>query len=145
MAFGGSAIAEDVAQEAFVRGFRFLRQHRSDAPLRPWLLAIVANVARNQRRATFRWTRAGERYVATGRSESPEEHAVAGSRREELWAALDALPGRQRDVVVCRYLLDLSEEETARVLGIARGTSKSRLARALDLLERLLPREVLDD
>ena len=47
-----------------------------------------------------------------------------------------------RDVVACRYLLDLSEAETAQVLGIARGTVKSRLSRALDRLERQLDPEV---
>lgn len=59
-----------------------------------------------------------------------------------LRAAVDALPLHYRDVVACRYFLDLSEDETARVLGLARGTVKSRLSRALDRLERDLDREV---
>ena len=47
---------------------------------------------------------------------------------------MDALPGPQRLVISCRYFLDLSEDETAAVLGVRRGTVKSRTARALDRL-----------
>jgi RNA polymerase sigma-70 factor (ECF subfamily) len=55
--------------------------------------------------------------------------------------ALAALPDRQRDVVACRHLLGLSEEETAAVLGLPRGTVKSRAARALRRMERALTEE----
>ncbi len=68
--------------------------------------------------------------------------ALTRGRDSTVRAALDALPLRYRDVVACRYLLDLSEAETAQVLGIARGTVKSRLSRALDRLERQLDPEV---
>src|SRR5262249_15391898 len=141
----GVTACDDVAQEAFVRGYRFLREHRSGAPFRPWLLAIVANVARNHHRARSRWIRATERDVPDARTEDPEERALAGSRRRELWRALRTLPDRQREVVVCRYLLDLSEAETAHVLGIPRGTVKSRLSRAFEQLGRTLSSEVVDD
>ena len=52
-------------------------------------------------------------------------------QREELLAAVGRLDERDREVVTCRYFLELSEEETATVLGIRRGTVKSRTARAL--------------
>jgi RNA polymerase sigma-70 factor (ECF subfamily) len=55
-------------------------------------------------------------------------------RRRELLAALESLPDDQRLVLECRFLLDLSEEETAAVLGIRRGTVKSRTSRALERL-----------
>jgi RNA polymerase sigma factor (sigma-70 family) len=51
---------------------------------------------------------------------------------------LVALPPRQREVVVCRYLLDLSERDTAQVLEIPSGTVKSRLSRALAALQAAL-------
>ena len=80
--------------------------------------------------------------MAPGLAPSAEDVALAGHSNGALRAAVDALPLRYRDVVACRYLLDLTEDETARVLGIARGTVKSRLSRALDRLERQVEREV---
>ena len=145
-AIAGVSIADDAAQEAFVRAYGFLHRFRPGAPFRPWLLAVVANVARNQRRSTHRWTRAlhesGERGRPARAAPSAEDEAIARHGHDAVRTALDALPLRYRDVVACRYLLDLSEDETARVLGLPRGTVKSRLSRALDRLERQLPREV---
>ena len=66
--------------------------------------------------------------------EQPEDEAYALARattRDTLRVALAGLPPRQRDVVTCRYLAGLSEQETAQVLGLARGTVKSRAARGL--------------
>lgn len=143
----GVSVADDAAQEAFVRAHRNLASFRAGAPFRPWLLAVVANVARNQRRSASRWTRAvqqsgerGGRHVAA----SAEDEMLTRQGSSAVRAALDALPPRYRDVVNCRYLLDLSEAETARVLGLARGTVKSRLSRALDRLEGQLHHEVHD-
>jgi RNA polymerase sigma factor (sigma-70 family) len=144
-AIAGVSVADDAAQEAFMRAHRHLARFRPGAPFRPWLLAIVANVARNQRRSGARWTRAlrasGER--AGSRTTPSAEHEMLSRQGSSMVrAALDELPARYRDVVACRYLLDLSEDETARVLGLARGTVKSRLSRALDRLEGKLEREV---
>ena len=129
-----------------MRAYGFLHRFRPGAPFRPWLLAIVANVARNQRRSLGRWSRATqatyERGVAPGPAASAEDVVLTDHGNGALRAAVDALPFRYRDVVACRYLLDLTEDETARVLGIARGTVKSRLSRALDRLERQIEREV---
>lgn len=52
-----------------------------------------------------------------------------------LRSAIDRLSEKLRAVVVCRYLLDLPEEETAAILAIPAGTVKSRLSRALEKLE----------
>jgi RNA polymerase sigma factor (sigma-70 family) len=145
-AVAGAGVADDAAQEAFVRAFGFLHRFRPGAPFRPWLLTVVANVARNQRRSVNRWTRAAQESGVRGEhaiaAPSAEDDALTRHRRGDLRAAVEALPHRYRDVVACRYLLDLSEEETARVLGLARGTVKSRLSRALDRLERQLDSEV---
>ena len=65
---------------------------------------------------------------------SPEAALVSSERREQLLAALDRLGDDHRLALSCRYLLELSEEETAGALGVRRGTVKSRLARALERL-----------
>jgi RNA polymerase sigma-70 factor (ECF subfamily) len=66
---------------------------------------------------------------------------VRRAQDDDLFAAVAQLPDRQRSVIACRYLMDLSEEETAMVLGIPRGTVKSRLARGLSRLEESLSGE----
>ncbi|MGH9112575.1 MAG: RNA polymerase sigma factor, partial [Acidimicrobiales bacterium] len=68
-----------------------------------------------------------------------EAAVLATDRRRVVAAALAELPPPQRDVVACRYLLGLSEAETAEVLGLHRGTVKSRSARGLARLRAVLP------
>jgi RNA polymerase sigma factor (sigma-70 family) len=63
---------------------------------------------------------------------------VADMERRRLLDAVEALRDDDRLVISCRYFLELSEEETAAALGIARGTVKSRLSRALERLRARL-------
>jgi RNA polymerase sigma-70 factor (ECF subfamily) len=136
---GNAADAEEAAQEAFVKAYKALGRFRSGEPLRPWLLAIVANEARNRRRSAGRRAALVLRAAGEGRpfgeaAPSPEAALLAGERREALLAAVGRLVERDRTVIACRYLLDLSEAETAKTLGVRPGTVKSRLSRALDRL-----------
>ena len=62
---------------------------------------------------------------------SPESALLDHERRRSLLAAIEGLAERDRTVIACRYLLELSEAETAAALGVRRGTVKSRLSRAL--------------
>lgn len=75
----------------------------------------------------------------------PEEDVLGRERRATLLAAVRALPEKDRLVLTCRYLLELSERETAQVLGWPAGTVKSRSARALGRLRALLPQEEVSD
>ena len=139
---GSSADAEEAAQEAFVKAWRALPRFRAGAPFRPWLLAIVANEARNRRRAAGRRAglalRAAAERTSGGAAPSPEAALLAGGEREALLAALVALDERDQAVIACRYLLDLSERETADVLDCRPGTVKSRLSRALERMRAQL-------
>jgi len=135
---GSAADAEEAAQDAFVKAWRALPRFRAGAPFRPWLLAIVANEARNRRRAAGR--RAGLALRAAGErpsgdaAPSPEAAALGREEREALLGAIERLSEPERLVVTYRYLLELSEAETARALAIRPGTVKSRLSRALGRL-----------
>lgn len=132
---GSQADAEDAAQEAFVNAWLAIRRFRRGSPFRPWILRIVANEARNRRRGAGRRDRLALRAEAQvdpgGAVPSAEESALANQRRVELLAAVDQLGDDERLIVACRYLLGLSEAETAEVAGCPRGTVKSRLSRAL--------------
>jgi RNA polymerase sigma-70 factor (ECF subfamily) len=139
---GDAAEADDAVQEAFVKAYRALGRFREGSPFRPWLLRIVANEARNRRRSAGRRANLALRVVedrpADGAAPSPEEAVLVHERRAALAAAIARLREEDRLVVTCRYLLDLSEAETAATLGIPTGTAKSRLARALVRLRVLL-------
>src|SRR5262245_33077908 len=135
---GNAADAEEAAQDGFVKAYRALGRFRRGAPLKPWLLRIVANEARNRRRAAGRRQALALRAAAQDRPgdavPSPEAALLERESRERLLAAVERLSDDHRDAIACRYLLELSEEETAAALGIRRGTVKSRLARALERL-----------
>jgi RNA polymerase sigma-70 factor (ECF subfamily) len=135
---GNTADAEDAAQDGLVKAWRALGRFRAGAPLRPWLLRIVANEARNRRRSTGRRAqlalRAGREQISGDAAPPPEAAVVSADERQRLLAALDALPEPSRLTLACRYLLELSEEETAAALGVRRGTVKSRTHRALEQL-----------
>jgi RNA polymerase sigma factor (sigma-70 family) len=129
--------AEDATQDALVKAWRALARFRVDEPLRPWLLHIVANEARNRRRSAGRRERLLLRAAESSgeAAPSPEDAVLAREQRGELLRALDELPDAAREVLACRYLLDLGEDETAAVLDIAVGTVKSRASRALERLK----------
>jgi RNA polymerase sigma-70 factor (ECF subfamily) len=135
---GDAAEAEDAAQEAFVKVYRTLDRFRSGAPFRPWLLTVVANEARNRRRAAGRrlglTLRAAEQHGSQNAPPSPETAVVAEERRAELLGAVEGLREEDREVISLRYFLELSEAEAASVMGCARGTVKSRLSRAVGRL-----------
>jgi RNA polymerase sigma-70 factor (ECF subfamily) len=132
---GSAADAEDAAQEGFVKAYHALDRFRLDAALRPWLLRIVANEARNRVRSSGRRRQLELKMSAGFRpgdaAPSPEALAVGLDERRRLLAMVNELGGEDRQVIACRYFLELSGEETAAALGVAEGTVKSRLSRAL--------------
>lgn len=139
---GDAGEAEEAAQDAFVKAYRALGRFRDGAPFRPWLLRIVANEALNRRasaarRPTVDLSVAFDR-AAEDSAGSPEAAALSSERRELVVAALGRLRADDRQVIAYRYLLDLSEAEMAEALGVARGTVKSRLSRALARLREVM-------
>ena len=123
----GSDGAEEVVQEAFVRTLaRWRGVHRSDAL--PYVRTAVVNLCRS------RFRKKAPVIPAPEPAPSAEHHASATVRRVAIVEALAQLPERQREVVALRYFGELSTEETARELGIAPGTVKAHLHRALHAL-----------
>jgi RNA polymerase sigma-70 factor (ECF subfamily) len=137
---GSAADAEDATQEAFLKAFKALDRFRSDGAIRPWLLRIVANEAKNVRRAGTRRTALVGRAGAVGAQPplSPEEYVVADESSKAVLHALACLGERDRLVIGYRYFGELSEFEMAQALGCRPGTVKSRLARAVARLRPAL-------
>jgi RNA polymerase sigma factor (sigma-70 family) len=128
---GTAGDAEDAAQDGLVKAWQALGRFRAGEPFRPWLLRIVANEARNRRRSSGRRVQLALRVAA-----APVE-AGDDADRHALLEALRALPDDAQAVLTCRYLLGLSEQETAAALDVAPGTVKSRTSRALERLRVL--------
>jgi len=135
---GNAADAEEAAQDAFVKAHRALGRFRRGAPFRPWLLAIVANEARNRTRSATRRANLALRAADEARPgdavPSPEAALLSDERRAELIDAVNTLREEERLVIACRFFLGLSEDETAQALDVKLGTVKSRQARALERL-----------
>ncbi len=133
--FAPDGDADDAVQEAFVKAHAALSRFRAGSPFRPWLLRIVANEARNRRRSAGRRAGLALRSAEDRRpgdvAPSPESAVLAAEQRDWLLAGVNALRDEDREVIAARFFLDLSEAEAAELLGVPRGTAKSRLSRAL--------------
>jgi RNA polymerase sigma-70 factor, ECF subfamily len=137
---GSTEEARDIVQDALVKGHRRLRSWRGDAPVRSWLLRIVANDARNAVRSTSRRRLRERRFEALGVGAGPDpvgEQVAADDDARQLLGLLARLDGRDRAVLSCRFVAGLSEAETAIALDVPAGTVKSRTARALERLRVL--------
>jgi RNA polymerase sigma factor (sigma-70 family) len=136
------AEAEDATQDAFVKAYRSLHRFRAEAPFLPWLLRIVRNEALNRVRSTKRRERLAFEVandpVSGDAAPSPEAEVISVQERERVLALIDKLPERYRSVIVHRYLLGLSEAETAEILRLPAGTVKSRCSRALERLRSMV-------
>ena len=126
--------AEDAVQSALLNAWRHFGQFRRDSDLKPWLLTIVANECRRQRRN--RWWSVIKGVGLPGGAE--KETSATDPAIGDLRRALYRLPHDQRLVVILRYYLDLSFEEIAQTTGISTKAAKSRTYRALERL-RLSP------
>lgn len=133
---GDRESAEDVVQEAFLGLHRRFGRLRDPEKALVYLRSAVLNNARTvlRRRRLPSWF-AG---TYTPPVWSAESEAMLGDERRAVVEALHRLPRRQREVLLLRFYADLSEDETARAMGISRGTVKSTTHRALNALGRLL-------
>ncbi len=122
-------LAEELAQEAFVRVWRSWGNIRDQQSAPAYLRTTVVNLARRSLRRSLQERRAWS--DADPRSADPGESI-------DLLRALARLPARKRACVVLRFYMDLSEADTAAALGVSVGTVKSQTAKALRRLQRLL-------
>lgn len=136
---GDADDAQDIAQEAFIRAYQHLGGFDTTRPLRPWLLGIAANLARNRRRAWSRYLTALQRFARTLPAEPhPEALHAEQAAAHELWQAVRRLRPVDQEVIYLRYFMELSVSETAEILSIEPGTVKSRLSRALGRLRAIV-------
>jgi RNA polymerase sigma-70 factor (sigma-E family) len=122
-------VAEDLAQEAFVR-VAPKAGTLSAEEIRPYLRRVVVNLWKNRIRRIAYEARARGRLV-----ERPSE-GTSLEGRDEMWAAITRLPPRQRACLVLRFYEDLSVRDTAMLLRCSEGTVKSQTSKALGKLRK---------
>ena len=128
------ADAEDAVQEAFARCFAAWPRVRAADDPHAYAFRVLLNVVRRAGRR--RWTGELPHAEMSADPMAGGDPATTVPQAQSVRAALARLNRAQRQVLVLRYFVDLTEVQTARVLGIAPGTVKSRAARAMALLAR---------
>jgi len=131
---GSVAEAEDVVQEAFVRGLDHPRRLLGADNPEAWLRTVAVNLARSRWRRAQRLIGLAPRLVETPADTETDTHLV-------LLQALRTLPAGQREVIALHHLADLTVEQVADTLGLPTGTVKARLSRGRAALSALLVTE----
>ena len=138
------AEAQDAAQETFIISDAKLSTFRGDASPKTWLYSIGLNVCRAQLRKRKRRERLRQAWqgvqALVSRDDPPEQKTQRNERDAALWAAVDALPEKQRLPIILRYVHGLSTAEIGAVLEISEGTVHSRLYYARTKLQGVLRR-----
>ncbi len=143
---GDGSAAEEITQDAFIRLYRSLTGFRFDATLSTWLHRVTVNLCKDRWRKGDRANREvsldevrQSRELPSARP-GPEQQVMTVETQKAVQRCLLDLPEEQREVVLLRYLNDLSYKEIAESLGVSAGTVASRLHRGLKLLsDRLAP------
>jgi RNA polymerase sigma-70 factor (ECF subfamily) len=120
-------LAEDLAAEALARAYASWRKLRRHPNPDAWLMTVIGNLTIDHIRRASR----SSPHDPAAHTSRPDDRATL---RIDLADALDTLSNRQRDVVLMRYLADMSESEVASALGLSNGAVKSHLHRATSKL-----------
>jgi RNA polymerase sigma-70 factor (ECF subfamily) len=143
--------AEDVAQEVFLKLHRASQAEGRVMAWGPWLTRVALNACRDRRRsAWWKWWRRTRAIEPADESQeidppslgpTPEEAMLGREVREHIWSAYRALPPRQQEVFVLRYVEEWSTDAIATALGVSSGTVKQHLFRAVHRLRSAIGEE----
>jgi RNA polymerase sigma-70 factor (ECF subfamily) len=139
-------VADDLAQETLLRGFRALHTLSDPAKFGPWLMGIAARAAldwlKARERTTLPFSTLGtdEPYerTLTSPASPPDEAVFAAEERRHLLAEIEALPEAFRQVVMLYYYDDLTYRDLAALLGVSTATINARLTKARTMLRERL-------
>jgi RNA polymerase sigma-70 factor (ECF subfamily) len=140
--------AQDLVQETFMKAFNALASYRSEYRFSTWLYKIAANCAidfvRKKRIDALSLDKPIETKDGTVEFEvpdsswDPEQDWVRKQKLKSIEEAIDALPGKYREVIIHRHRDDKPYEEIADILKVPVGTVKARIFRARELLKKKL-------
>jgi RNA polymerase sigma-70 factor (ECF subfamily) len=128
------AMAEDMAQEVFLKAFRSLRSFRGESAFSTWLTAIAVNTYRSRLHAEGQPLASLDAARTASSGTSPLRGVMERQLAESVRRAVLALPRRYREAILLFYFEEKSVPDAARALGVAEGTLKARLHRGRELL-----------
>ncbi|MBR5178689.1 MAG: sigma-70 family RNA polymerase sigma factor [Lachnospiraceae bacterium] len=132
--------AEDIFQEVFIKVYKNLESFRDESDIKTWIIRITINTAKDYLKSAY------SRKVVP-MMEFKEDQLVSDNdfeeienrdRDEQVRKTVMSLPEQYREVLLCVYYHEMSVADTAKSLGIAEGTVKSRLSRARDMMKNKL-------
>ncbi len=131
------AMAEDMAQEVFLKAYRSLPSFRGDSAFSTWLISIALNTCRSRVRADGHETVNLDPARTVANDAGGAQQEVEDRQRDDaVRRAVLTLPEHYRDAILMFYFEEKDLAEAARVLGVAEGTLKARLHRGRELLRR---------
>ena len=141
--------ATDIAQETFVRLYRFAHTFKGEVKFSTWLYTIAANLSRSELKryrrrmgtalsAAFSRDEAGEEWDVPDETYRPDDKVDSNRIAQEVQAALMKISPTYREMVILRDIQQMSYEEIAFVTGTEMGTVKSRINRGRAQLQELL-------
>ncbi len=124
---GDRTLAEDAAQETFIRAWKSMAQFKGDASPKTWLTRIAINTCHNVRRTAW--------FRRTDRSVTPDDLPLSVPDEDRtLFLTVQQLPEKYKQVIILKYYQGMALDEAARALNISRSTVHHRLQKALKLL-----------
>ncbi len=132
------ADSEDLVQQTFLTAIEHAADYDRDRPLLPWLVGILVNQARTERRARRRRPDP-DRLDSSGGPPDPAVTAERAELRDQVGRILHGLPENYRDTLSLRWEQGFAPVEIAERLGVSRQTVKTRLRRGRELLRQALP------
>jgi RNA polymerase sigma factor (sigma-70 family) len=130
--------SEDLSQEVWLAVYRKAHLCPDLTCAGSWIHSLAVRVCIDRKRKTTRREALYKRWFRRGEEDAAADGGTDSLAEARLWSAIDALPPRQRDVVLCRYIDDKSTAETALTFGIAEGSVKASLFKALRTLRSQL-------
>jgi len=141
------AETDEIVQQTFVQAFKAIKNFRGDASIGTWLTRIAINNARayfrKRKFLSFLYDSEGKAAEIRDDKQNTEKSAESEATKEKVKRAIAKLPARQKEVFVLKHIDGLSIAEISKVLGIAEGTVKANIFKAIKNLKKNL--EVLDE
>jgi RNA polymerase sigma factor (sigma-70 family) len=132
------SLADDITQETFIKILTKYHTYDQERPIKPWIYTITINVTRSVMRKQ-KWIDAFSLFtenIEADKANSIEDTFIKNEEIRELWDAVKQLPLKSREILTLHFYLGFTLKETAGILKIPEGTSKSRLNTALKQLRR---------